>query len=101
MIQCHHVDGTCVAGCEQGFLGDKCQTGKCDRKCDPNYYVLVNIVFKQWHLLKAVFAALFQFCFICITLSFFYNKENDTLTMYCSNLGKKRWKLMFYLSLIS
>lgn len=66
MIHCHHVDGTCVTGCEQGFLGDRCQTGT------PKMWMKV---FKQWHLLKAVVVALFQFCFICITLSFFKIKK--------------------------
>ena len=26
--QCHHVNGSCLGGCEEGFIGDKCMKGK-------------------------------------------------------------------------
>ena len=26
--QCHHVDGTCMMGCDSGWSGDTCMTGR-------------------------------------------------------------------------
>lgn len=93
-MQCHHVDGTCVTGCEPGFIGDTCKTGTSE--------MLPNTLFlnSSTHLSKAVLQSTFQFCFICITFSLFYNRENDTLTRYTTKLCKYQNTMMFYLSLI-
>lgn len=48
MMQCHHVDGTCVTGCEPGFIGDTCKTGTSEML--PNTLFLNN----STHLSKAV-----------------------------------------------
>ena len=28
-VDCHHLNGTCLTGCEAGYIGDMCKTRKC------------------------------------------------------------------------
>ena len=31
--QCHHVNGSCLEGCDPGFQGDKCSQGISNEEC--------------------------------------------------------------------
>ena len=40
--ECHHINGTCVKGCDPGYLGDLCKTGT---YTDCDWYICVHTYF--------------------------------------------------------
>ena len=40
--ECHHINGTCVKGCDPGYLGDVCKTGT---YTDCDWYICVHTYF--------------------------------------------------------
>jgi hypothetical protein len=35
--QCHHVNGSCLQGCDAGYKGELCKTGKAERASNIDY----------------------------------------------------------------
>lgn len=44
--QCHHINGSCLQGCDPGYRGQKCDEGLCltySLKCDLHHTWIVLI----------------------------------------------------------
>ena len=50
--ECHHINGTCVKGCDPGYIGDLCKTGT---YTDRYWYICVHTYF------DAVLAKLYDY----------------------------------------
>lgn len=58
IIQCSHINGTCLTGCESGFRGDLCKTGayifRYDKEKSWSILKRIKNVFFLFHINKAI-----------------------------------------------